>query len=55
MRIERITRATAKGWWAGAWNPLLPIAVGYATVAIDNPRLHQRVTEIYLVATEARP
>jgi mannose-6-phosphate isomerase-like protein (cupin superfamily) len=50
MRIERITRATAKGWWAGAWNSSLPIAVGYATVAIDDPHVHQRVTEIYLVA-----
>jgi mannose-6-phosphate isomerase-like protein (cupin superfamily) len=50
MRIERITRATTKGWWAGAWNSRLPIAVGYATVAIDDPHVHQRVTEIYLVA-----
>jgi mannose-6-phosphate isomerase-like protein (cupin superfamily) len=27
----------------------LPIAVGYATTAIDDPHVHQRVTEIYLV------
>lgn len=45
MRIERITHATAKGWWTGAWNSPLPIAVGYATVAIDDPHLHQRVTD----------
>jgi mannose-6-phosphate isomerase-like protein (cupin superfamily) len=51
MRVERVTRANAKEWWAGAWNSHLPIAVGYATAAIDDPHLHHRVTEIYLVAT----
>jgi mannose-6-phosphate isomerase-like protein (cupin superfamily) len=50
MRVERVSRVSAKGWWAGAWNASLPIAVGYATTAIDDPHVHQRVTEIYLVA-----
>jgi mannose-6-phosphate isomerase-like protein (cupin superfamily) len=50
MRVERVSRASAKGWWAGAWNSPLPIAIGYATTAIDDPHVHQRVTEIYLVA-----
>jgi mannose-6-phosphate isomerase-like protein (cupin superfamily) len=50
MKVERVTRTVAKGWWAGAWNSPLPIAVAYATTAIDDPHLHERVTEIYLVA-----
>lgn len=51
MRVKRVSRDSAKGWWAGAWNSSLPIAVGYATTAIDDPHVHERVTEIYLVAT----
>lgn len=50
MRVHRVSRTSAEGWWAGVWNSGLPIAVGYATVAIDDPHVHQRVTEIYLVA-----
>jgi mannose-6-phosphate isomerase-like protein (cupin superfamily) len=51
VRVERVAGTSAKGWWAGAWNSPLPIAVGYATMAIDDPHVHQRVSEIYLVAT----
>jgi mannose-6-phosphate isomerase-like protein (cupin superfamily) len=51
MRIERVSRASAKGWWAGAWNSPLPIAVGYATQGPSTNRTCTSVTEIYLVAT----
>ena len=50
MRLERADPAAAKGWSVGPWNSDLPIAVGYANAGIDDPHLHVRVTEIYLVA-----
>src|SRR5918999_6609641 len=50
MRLERADPAAAKGWSVGPWNSDLPIAVGYANTGIDDPHLHVRVTEIYLVA-----
>jgi mannose-6-phosphate isomerase-like protein (cupin superfamily) len=50
VRIERAGAGSAKGWYLGPWNADLPVAVGYAHVAIDEPHLHPRTTEIYLVA-----
>lgn len=50
MRIERPDETVAKGWYLGPWNPSLPAAVGYAREAIDEPHLHLRATEIYLIA-----
>jgi mannose-6-phosphate isomerase-like protein (cupin superfamily) len=49
MRLERATGA-GKGWLAGPWDSGLAISVGFATVGIDEPHLHTRITEIYLVA-----
>jgi mannose-6-phosphate isomerase-like protein (cupin superfamily) len=48
----RILRAgdDAKGWLAGPWESDLPIAIGYASTAVDAPHTHERVTEIYLIA-----
>ena len=40
----------AKGWLDGPWRSDLPISIGYATRAIDEPHRHERQTEIYLVA-----
>jgi len=40
----------AKGWLDGPWLSGLPISIGYATEAIDEPHRHERQTEIYLVA-----
>ena len=57
MRVERINPAERKGWYAGPWNSDLTVAVGYANEGIDEPHLHRRITEIYLVArgwSEAR-
>lgn len=50
MRIEHADLAAAKGWYAGPWNSTLPVSVGYANEGIDEPHLHRRMTEIYLVA-----
>ena len=50
MRIECAHPAVANGWYAGPWNSELPVSVGYAHGGIDDPHLHLRVTEVYLVA-----
>lgn len=50
MRIERADAAANKGWYAGPWNSVLAISVGYANVGIDEPHVHTQITEIYLVA-----
>ena len=50
MRIERAAADVAKGWYAGPWNSDLTISVGYANAGIDDPHVHSRLTEIYLVA-----
>jgi len=39
-----------KGWSIGPWNSALPISIGYANKAIDQPHMHTQITEIYLVA-----
>jgi mannose-6-phosphate isomerase-like protein (cupin superfamily) len=49
MRLERATEA-GKGWLAGPWDSDLAISVGFARVAVDEPHLHTRITELYLVA-----
>ena len=50
MRVEKADPDAAKGWYLGPWNSALNAAVGYAHAAIDEPHLHRRTTEIYLVA-----
>ncbi len=50
MRLEHADPRVAKGWYAGPWNSALPVAVGYANEGIDDPHVHARMTEIYLVA-----
>jgi mannose-6-phosphate isomerase-like protein (cupin superfamily) len=49
VRRERIT-GDAKGWFAGPWDSDLEVAVGYANAGVDEPHVHSRITEIYLVA-----
>ena len=49
MRIGKADAGTAKGWCFGPWNTDLGVAIGWATAAIDEPHLHRRMTEIYLV------
>jgi mannose-6-phosphate isomerase-like protein (cupin superfamily) len=50
MRIERANTSIKKGWYAGPWNSALSISVGYANVGLNEPHLHTRITEIYLIA-----
>jgi len=50
MHLERADPISAKGWYAGPWNSGLPVSIGYANTGIDEPHLHQQITEIYLVA-----
>ncbi|MEW6753681.1 MAG: cupin domain-containing protein [Candidatus Latescibacterota bacterium] len=40
----------AKGWCLGPWNSTAAVCVGYATAAVHEPHVHQRIREIYLVA-----
>ena len=50
MRIEKADPQKMKGWFLGPWNSGLDIAVGYANQGIDEPHIHHRITEIYLIA-----
>jgi mannose-6-phosphate isomerase-like protein (cupin superfamily) len=49
VRHERITEE-AKGWFAGPWDSDLAVSVGFANEGVDEPHVHSRITEIYLVA-----
>ncbi len=50
MHIERAKYTKGKGWYLGPWNSQMDIAIGYAHAGIDEPHLHARVHEVYLVA-----
>jgi mannose-6-phosphate isomerase-like protein (cupin superfamily) len=50
MQILRSDITNQKGWHTGPWNSDLPISVGYANAGIDEPHLHQLITEVYLIA-----
>ena len=50
MRIERADPEIAKGWYVGPWNADLGISVGYANEGVDEPHLHKRMTEVYMMA-----
>jgi mannose-6-phosphate isomerase-like protein (cupin superfamily) len=50
MRLEQADPTAPKGWYLGPWNSGLTVALGYANAGIDEPHLHERITEIYMVA-----
>ncbi len=50
MRLDRADLTCQKGWYAGPWNSDLTVSVGYANEGIDDPHVHTKVTEIYMVA-----
>ena len=50
MQVEEADPRAAKRWYAGPWNSDLTVSIGYANEGIEEPHLHQRVTEIYMVA-----
>jgi mannose-6-phosphate isomerase-like protein (cupin superfamily) len=39
-----------KGWFAGPWDSDLAISIGFANAGVDDPHVHARITEVYLVA-----
>jgi mannose-6-phosphate isomerase-like protein (cupin superfamily) len=43
-------RTEKKGWLAGPWNSSVPVPVGYARTAVDEPHFHAEMHEIYLIA-----
>jgi mannose-6-phosphate isomerase-like protein (cupin superfamily) len=49
MRFEQAKLIDDKGWYAGPWDSNLSISVGFANKGIDQPHVHSRITEIYLV------
>ncbi len=49
MRLEHANRSDDKGWYVGPWNSDLAVSVGFANRGIDQPHVHSRITEIYLV------
>ena len=50
MRFDKADSTARKGWAFGPWNSDLSVAIGYANEGVDEPHLHQHLTEIYLVA-----
>lgn len=50
MRIETTDPDVAKGWYWGPWNADLDISVGFANTGVDEPHVHLRMTEIYMIA-----
>ena len=50
MQIQRANTSESKGWYAGPWSSDLPISVGYANEGVNEPHVHSRLTEIYLIA-----
>jgi mannose-6-phosphate isomerase-like protein (cupin superfamily) len=50
MRVEYADPDIAKGWYLGPWNANLPISIGYANEGVDEPHLHRRMAEVYLMA-----
>jgi mannose-6-phosphate isomerase-like protein (cupin superfamily) len=50
VQLARTDADIAKGWYWGPWNSDLGISVGFANRGVDEPHVHTRMTEIYLVA-----
>jgi mannose-6-phosphate isomerase-like protein (cupin superfamily) len=50
MRVEKADHSIAKGWYLGPWDSDLDISLGFANAGVDEPHLHQRMTEIYFMA-----
>jgi mannose-6-phosphate isomerase-like protein (cupin superfamily) len=49
MRFEQANLLDDKGWYAGPWDSNLLISIGFANKGINEPHVHSRITEIYLV------
>ena len=51
MRIYHAESVPAKGWTTGPWDSDLDISIGYANEGVNEPHYHQRMTEIYFIAS----
>ncbi len=49
MRLLKSDLTAPKGWVDGPWLSGLPVSLGFATAALDEPHVHASVTEIFLV------
>ena len=49
MRVLRSDLTSPKGWVDGPWLTDLPVSLGFATAALDEPHVHATVTEIFMV------
>ena len=50
MRIKQADKDRVKGWYCGPWDSDLGISLGYANEGVDEPHMHQRMTEVYFMA-----
>lgn len=50
MIHQQIDLSQPKGWFVGPWNSDVPIPIGYANQGINEPHLHEKMFEVYLVA-----
>ncbi len=50
VQLKHVEVQSAKGWYAGPWDRSFLLPVGYAHAGIDDPHLHRRMTEVYLIA-----
>jgi mannose-6-phosphate isomerase-like protein (cupin superfamily) len=50
MQIRAADKVRAKGWLCGPWDSDLDISLGYANQGVDEPHVHQQMTEIYFFA-----
>ncbi|HRQ41681.1 MAG TPA: cupin domain-containing protein [Chloroflexota bacterium] len=50
MIHQQIDPSRPKGWFVGPWNSEVPIPIGYANQGINEPHLHEKMFEVYLVA-----
>lgn len=50
MRLFKTDPEIAKGWYTGAWDSDLSISIGFANEGVNEPHIHQRMTEIYFMA-----
>lgn len=48
--IKKTVDQCGKGWFTGPWETDVPVALGYADAAVDDPHVHQSMHEVYLVA-----
>ena len=51
MNLRHFDPLLNKSWFIGPWDSNLDISIGYANTGVDEPHVHQNITEIYLVAS----